>query len=719
MKFLANLRIAERLSAIFAILLIVVLVGLQFYAAQGIRDTVETTLESNLRAQSDLVNDLIDEMAGKALQVATVLSELEDVKAAYRVEDEAAGRREMSRSIDGIAASLSRAAEIEDYRIHFHKAPAVSFYRTWTDRAGDDLSGFRKTILEVNRTQQALRTIELGRGGFVIRGIAPVIDNGDYLGSVEVYFQPQSIVPFLESGEAETGVVLLVEAAAAEEIFFDEDLEDYFQGRVGESLISVVTDDWIDPQTVLDPEILLSTVESGEVALDIVGTKQVAYIPLRDFSGVVKGHFVSVVEAGGFIREAERRILLFLLVIAGLIVAGALTIYAITRQMVAKPLTKTADNLKQIALGDGDLSLRMRETRSDEIGRLSRHFNNFVENLGEIVASIQEASQTLAENARELDTNTEDSRLSAESINGLVERVSEQIGGQDQSISQSSASVEEITGNISSLEQVIGRLSTSIEDSAAAVEEMAANISSITRNLEQVDSYVNKLVDSSEHGRETIRMVTERITEVVEQSENLQQANQLIATISAQTNLLAMNAAIEAAHAGEYGRGFAVVADEIRSLAENSARQSKIISGELKKTRDYIGNAVSASREADEAFGSMKEMVNTVNDLESSVRDSLREQERGGQSVLANLQQMRDIGGQVKGGISEISSGSTTIVEEMTKLVEISRQVTALMEEISSGSALISGTTERVQELSHKNNELVETVTQASARFKV
>lgn len=719
MKFLANLRIAERLSAIFAILLIVVLVGLQFYAARGIRDTVETTMESNLRAQSDLVHDLIDEMSGKALQVATVLSELEDVKDAYRVENEAEGRLELRRSIDRIAVSLARVAEIDDYRIHFHKAPAVSFYRTWTDRAGDDLSGFRKTILEVNRTQQALRTIELGRGGFVIRGIAPIIDSGEYLGSVEVYFQPQSIVPFLESGELETGVVLLVEAAAAEEIFFDEDLEDYFQGRVGESLISVVTDDWIDPQSVLDPEILASTVETGDVALDIVGTQQVAYIPLQDFSGIVKGHFVSVVEAGGFIREAERRILLFLLVVAGLIVAGTLAIYGITRQMVAKPLTKTADNLKQIASGDGDLSLRMRETRSDEIGRLSRHFNNFVENLGEIVASIQDASQTLAENATELDTNTEDSRLSAESINGLVERVSEQIGGQDQSISQSSASVEEITGNISSLEQVIVRLSTSIEDSAAAVEEMAANISSITRNLEQVDSYVNKLVDSSEHGRETIRLVTERITEVVEQSENLQQANQLIATISAQTNLLAMNAAIEAAHAGEYGRGFAVVADEIRNLAENSASQSKIISGELKKTRDYIGNAVSASREADEAFGSMKEMVTTVNDLESSVRDSLREQERGGQSVLENLQQMRDIGGQVKGGITEISSGSATIVEEMTKLVEISRQVTALMEEISSGSALISGTTEMVQGLSHKNKDLVETVTRASARFKV
>lgn len=719
MKFFTNLRIAERLSAIFVVLLIVILVSLQLFAAHSLRRTIETTLDSNLRSQANLVHDLIDELSGKALQVATVLSELEGVKEAYRVEDETVGRRRLAGEVSGIATALAQAADIDDYRIHFHKAPAVSFYRTWTDRAGDDLSGFRKTILEVQRTKQSLRTVELGRGGFVIRGIAPIIDRGRYLGSVEVYFQPQSLVPFLDSVDTQNGVILLVGASAAEEIFFDEDLEEYFKGRVGDSLISVVTDDWIDPQAILSEELLSTTAESGDVAVDIVGTQQVAYIPLRDFSGVVKGHFISVVDASNFIQAAEQRIFLFLIVVIVLIVIGAGAIYLLARRMVARPLTQTADNLKQIALGDGDLSLRMSEARNDEIGRLARHFNNFVENLGHIVSSIQEAAQMLSENADDLDKNTEDSRLSAQSINGLVERVSEQIVDQDQSISQSSASVEQITGNISSLEQIIVRLSTSIEDSAAAVEEMAANISSITRNLEQVDDFVDKLVDSSEQGRQTIRMVTERITEVVDQSEHLQQANQLIATISAQTNLLAMNAAIEAAHAGEYGRGFAVVADEIRSLAENSASQSKIISGELKKTREYIGNAVSASREADEAFGSMREMVNTVNDLETNVRDALREQERGGQSVLENLQQMRDIGGQVKGGIGEISSGSTTIVEEMTKLVDISRQVTTLMEEISSGSTLIGGTTDRVQELSRKNKELVSTVTNASSRFTV
>ncbi len=719
MRILSRLQLAQRLSALFVILLLLVLVGLGFYSVVSIRGTISATLQANLRSQAHLVENLKNELAGKALQVATVLSELEEVRQAYLMEDEESGRARLAGTVDPLARALGRAAEVEAYRVHFHKAPAVSFYRTWTDRAGDDLSGFRRTILEVARTKAPLRAVELGRGGFVIRGIAPIMAEGQYLGSVEVYFPPQAIVPFIDSEEVDSGLVLLVGAEAAQELFFEEDLEQYFQGRIGNNLVSVVTDDWLEPELILQEELLESTRATGDVAVDVQGTMQVAYMPLRDFSGKISGHIVVVYDAAVLIAAAERRIAVLLVVVALLVVAGAVTVYYISRSAVSRPLEHTADSLKQIAMGDGDLSLRLSEARGDEIGRLARHFNNFVERLGKIIRSVQEGTQMLLENAVELESDTEDSRLSATSIEGLVERVAEQISNQDGSISQSSASVEEITGNISSLEQVIGRLSSSIDDSAAGVEEMAANISSITRNLERVDSFVDKLVESSEHGRTTVGMVKERITEVVEQSEQLQKANQLIASISTQTNLLAMNAAIEAAHAGEYGRGFAVVADEIRNLAENSARQSKIISGELKKTREYITNAVRASNEVDEAFGSMREMVNTVNDLETSVRDSLREQERGGESVLSNLQEMRDLGGQVNGGISEISTGSRTIVEEMNKLVEISRQVTLLMEEISSGTNMITGTTEAVQQKSNKNRQFVETIAREAGRFKV
>ena len=715
---MGTLKLAQKLSAMVVGLLLVILVVVGFFAAQDINNMAGAALDLNLRSQAALVEDLVSEIEREALQVATVLAGLEQVKNAYRIDDPELGRQNLAAQLGGLSEQLGAAADVEEYRIHFHKPPAVSFYRTWTDRAGDDLSGFRGTILEVARTREPLRTVELGRGGFVIRGIAPILDNGEYLGSVEVYFPPTRVVPFLDSG-LETGIVLLIDRAAAENLFFEEDLEQYFQGQIGDSMVSAVSAEWIDPQTIIDPTAVEQVRETEQVALRDRGSYQMAYIPLRDFSGQINGQMVSVVDVSQLQAIARTNIIRLIGVVLALTLVGSALVTFFMSRAVSRPLTATADNLKQIAMGDGDLSLRMEETRSDEIGRLSRHFNNFVGNLSGIVDSIQQSAQAMTGNARTLSETTEDTRLSSGSINGLVERVSEQIQEQDSSISQSSASVEQITGNIGSLEQVIGQLSNSIEDSAAAVEEMAANISSITRNLEQVDEYVDKLVDASEHGRQTLQQVTDRIQEVVDQSEHLQKANQLIATVSAQTNLLAMNAAIEAAHAGEYGRGFAVVAEEIRSLAENSAQQSTIISGELKKTREYIGNAVGASKEADEAFGSVREMVSTVNDLETSVRDALREQEHGGQSVLENLQQMRDMGNQVNGGISEISNGSQTILQEMSKLVDISRQVTALMEEISSGSQMIGANMEDLAHQSKQNQELVESVQNEAGRFKV
>lgn len=718
MKRLRDWNLARKISLVFVSLLVVILVVTGNIATGSVTRAVRDVMDANLHGQAVLAGKLTDELADKALQVAAVVAELETVREAYRNPDEAAGRQQLERAVRPLITALQRTSGVDDFRIHFHKAPAVSFYRTWTDQAGDDLSGFRATILRVAETQQPLKAMELGRGGFVIRGIAPVMDGDQYLGSLEIYYQPTEIVHFLDS-ELRTGIVLLVNEDAARELFFDDDYERAFQGRIGASLISAVTDDWFDPQAIIDPQVLEAVTASGDVRVGRTGEFEIAYMPLRNYSGEIAGHVVSVVDASVLRAAAADRIRLMLLILTALVIAGVVFTQIFVYRAISMPITATAEGLKQIASGESDLSLRLPAGRGDEIGRVERHFNTFVEHLSETVRAVRNAVQGLGGAAEKLDTSAEDVGRSATSINGLVDRVAQLIDDQDQSISQSSSSVEQITGNIASLEEIIQQLASSIDESAAAVEEMAANISSITRNLENVDEFVDRLVDASGHGRKMISGVTERIDELAQQSEQLQQANQLISSISAQTNLLAMNAAIEAAHAGEYGRGFAVVAEEIRNLAEHSAAQSKIISGELKKTRQHVTNAVTASSEADEAFSSMREMVDTVKDLETSVRDALREQEVAGQSVMGNLHQMKEMGGQVNGGIGEISGGSRMILNEVTKLVEISRQVTGLMEEISSGSTLIESALGRINELTGHNRELLLGLKRETERFKL
>lgn len=707
--------LAQKVAVLFVVMLLVLLAVIGLLVSRGLARASRSALEYNLQGQAALAGKLTQELGEKALQVATVVALQEEVRQAYGDPDGEAGRRRLQEYARPLAASLARAVGQEEFRLHFHKPPAVSFLRTWTDETGDDLADFRATILEVARTRRPLIAVEYGRGGFVVRGIAPIMEGDTYLGSVEAYYPAASIVSFLDSA-LRTGVILLVNADAADVRALAGDGAD--RARVGESLVVAVTDDWLDPEGMIDPVLLEEVSESGETRVAFRGHHEFAYSPIRDFAGNTTGHVVTVVDVLPLRQAARQQGLRLILIALVLGCAGALFILVVTRMVISAPLTATADRLKEIAVGDGDLRARLPEDRRDEIGRVARYFNSFAGKLAETVNHIQGATASMEENARELDKSTGNATASVDSIAKVVSRVAQEIVSQDASIGESSSSVEQITGNISSLEQVIQQLTTSIDDSAAAVEEMAANISSITRNLEHVDQYVDKLVDASDHGRNTLSRVTERVTEVVDQSEQLQKANQLIASVSAQTNLLAMNAAIEAAHAGEYGRGFAVVAEEIRSLAENSAKQSKIISGELKKTREYVTNAAQASAQADEAFTSMREMVDTVNDLETSVRDSLREQEEGGKAVLGNLQEMRQLGLQVNGGIGEISAGSRTILEEMGKLVEISRHVNALMQDISAGTAVIGKEVASIHELSGRNEEMSRSVREASDRFR-
>ena len=716
-KLTGNIPLARKVALAFVTMLVVILLIVGFVASNSMNAAARGALAYNLRSQAELAGTITDELAEKALQVATVVAQLPEVHAAYREDDESAGRAALDSVISPVVEALLDASALEEFRFHFHKAPAASFYRSWTSRSGEDLSATRPALAHVARTGDPLKAVELEQGGFVIRGIAPINDGSTLLGSVEVSWPQTEIVPFLDS-TLNSDIILLADITVAETMIPGRDYERLFMGRLGDSLVVTSTGDWTDLGDLLDPELLRAAAEAAGPLFDTRGDYELAYIPLEDFTGAVQGHLVTVLNAGPLRAIARHQLRTLVLIVVGMTLAGAVFIMAFARGAIAGPLTVTAERLREIAVGDGDLSLRLPENRRDEIGTLSRHFNTFAEQLARTVESVQEAVAVMDTNARELDESAENATLSSRSINGLVERVSDQISGQDSSISQSSSSVEQITGNISSLEQVIRQLSTSIDDSAAAVEQMAANISSITRNLEHVDEYVDKLVSAADHGRDTLSQVNDRIGEVVQQSENLQQANQLIGTVSARTNLLAMNAAIEAAHAGEYGRGFAVVAEEIRSLAENSAGQSKIISGELKKTREYVTNAAAASQEADKAFTSMREMVDTVNDLETSVRDALREQEVGGSSVLENLQGMRDLGSQVNGGISEISSGSRTILEEMNKLVEISRQVTTLIQEISTGSSVITGSLDTMRKLSVRNREMVATVRDQADRFR-
>jgi methyl-accepting chemotaxis protein len=158
---------------------------------------------------------------------------------------------------------------------------------------------------------------------------------------------------------------------------------------------------------------------------------------------------------------------------------------------------------------------------------------------------------------------------------------------------------------------------------------MVSNINSISNNLERAGSGFESLLTASNAGRDSMQNVIELVKDVSSQSVRLLETNEIIDSIASQTNLLAMNAAIEAAHAGDAGKGFSVVSDEIRKLAESSSEQSKVIEEELKKAVATIETIVGASALADEAFSSVATQIRQANGLIQEIRMAMKEQTEG------------------------------------------------------------------------------------------
>jgi methyl-accepting chemotaxis protein len=213
--------------------------------------------------------------------------------------------------------------------------------------------------------------------------------------------------------------------------------------------------------------------------------------------------------------------------------------------------------------------------------------------------------------------------------------------------------------------------------------------------------------------------VIELVKNVSSQSEHLLETNEIIDAIASQTNLLAMNAAIEAAHAGEAGKGFSVVSDEIRKLAENSAEQSKVIESDLKKVVETISTIVDASAKADDAFGAVTKQIKEANGLIQEIRMSMKEQNEGSRQVLEALDEIQNITFQIRDGSLEMNQGASMILKEMSRLEDISRKVQKSTQDIARASDTIGQTIEEVLELTGKNTEVVKALNDVTGRFKL
>lgn len=442
------------------------------------------------------------------------------------------------------------------------------------------------------------------------------------------------------------------------------------------------------------------------------------FIPFEDANGNISGMCYLGKDMSGLRGMVITMMKDLAVVITVIVVVIGLAVILVTKRLL-KPLEVLKDTMVGISSGDADLTKRIKLHVHDEIGEVVNGFNMFTDKLQHIVQEMKNSKKDLDIAGDDLNKSTEDATSAIEEILANINSIHSEIQKQSNAVDQTAGAVDEISSNIASLNNMIENQSSGVTQASAAVEEMIGNIGSVSASMERMSRSFDQLGSNANSGFDKLRDVSEKVKQIESESRLLQEANEAIASIASQTNLLSMNAAIEAAHAGEAGKGFAVVADEIRKLSETSTAQSKSIGEQLKQTQNSIANVVTATQEASDAFGIVANELKDTAQVVVQVRSAMEEQNEGSRQITDALKMMNDSTVEVRGASAEMNEGNSLILNEVKELQDVTHVIRTGMDEMKIGAQKISETGTAMSGISTKVQESINRIGAQVDLFKV
>ncbi|MGP1587052.1 MAG: methyl-accepting chemotaxis protein [Treponemataceae bacterium] len=375
-----------------------------------------------------------------------------------------------------------------------------------------------------------------------------------------------------------------------------------------------------------------------------------------------------------------------------------------------KRINEVQAHFKRLAKGDYSCKEIFIDSR-DQLALLFADFNTFLNFNKNFLRDLKNVVQILDQTSEEVVVNMRETSEAVNSINSNMETVNAQVKNQSDGVASTQETLLRISESLSSLEENIETQSTAVVQSVSTIEEMTANIKSVNSISSDTVNAITNLTEAAESGNKAINTAGQIVQVINERSEGLLEASNVIQNIASQTNLLAMNAAIEAAHAGETGKGFAVVADEIRKLAEESSAQGKNITTVLKELKGEIESLTFAEKTVESQFLNIMTLLDLVHKRSSEIMNAMAEQSSGSTQMLSATKEINVITEQVKLGSVEMTSGNKDINEETEKLFTISKKIIESMKSIDENAGKITASVERVNASVEKDQQLVSAIT--------
>ena len=670
-----------RTKFILPLFLSVVILGVSgsLFIRSELTDFQGQLLRSIAEEKAREVETAIATLSAQGLEKAALFSRRTDVVQAYELaylgnlDNEAdpllqQARDELRRLLKDDLAGY-RDISGKAMQLHFHLPKARSLVRLWRDKQtrrggewvdiSDDLTSFRQTVVQVNTDGKPLQGVEVGSGGFAIRGIAPVVDaQGRQLGSVETLESFESVIAGAASGQGQSMVVYM----NAENLSVATELQNPEKNPlVGDGFVLVTPTEDGRVESLVTPDFL----ERGKqgTVYDRFGDLALTAFPVRDYAGGQVGVLVYAFDASSWTTAIRGvGLSIFALMAVVLAAAGLLSSYVLMR-LVIRPLAAMKTRIVDITEDRADLTDRLAVASRDEIGELCSWFNKLMDKIRAMLADVAQNSNQVAGASRGL-------LQLAGSLNGSAESMTQTSGA-------AVTSADEMSSNMNTVAAAMEQFTVNIGTVAASSEEMSATISEIAVNTGKAKEMTARAVSAASKA-------TAQVSELGTATRDIGKVTESITAISSQTNLLALNATIEAARAGEAGRGFAVVANEIKELAQQTAKETEEI-------RNRIQGIQQATSQTVAEIGEITEVIGDVDSIVGSIAAAVEEQSVTTRDIAENVGQASVGVQQVNESVAQADSLVRDIAREVGQVRTVAVDVTSTAKAVHENAENLSG----------------------------